>query len=82
MFKDLSFVIGLGGAVGASFVGYITPSLMYIKIFRPEIVNVFETKSKWHWIRCVFLPITCFLFGILALVAGTVGTFMHFFDKN
>ncbi len=75
MFSDVTVVIGFSGAIGASFVGYITPSLMYLKVFAPEIKAAFQ-KSKLHGLYWAIMPTACLLFGILALVAGTVATIL------
>ncbi len=70
MFDNLTFVIAISGAIGASFVGYIMPSLLYLKVFEPEIVHAFKGSilSGFHWAA---LPVTCLLFGLTALVMGT-----------
>ncbi len=72
-------MFGFGGAIGSSAVGYITPSLMYIKAFEPEIRNAFK-KSKWHGFREAALPFLCLLFGLVAFFAGTVSTALSIGD--
>ncbi len=77
--EDLSFVEGLGGAaIGGSCVGYIVPSLFYMKTFRPEIEHTFA-ESTWKGIKSASLPVLCLLFGIFALFAGTVMTLLSAF---
>ncbi len=73
LFSDLTDVFGFGGAVGGSFVGFITPSLMYLKTFEPEIRVAFQ-KSKLQGLHWTLLPTACLLFGLFALIAGTVAT--------
>ncbi len=66
-------MFGFGGAVGGSFVGFITPSLMYLKTFESEIRAAFQ-ESMLQGLYWILLPTACILFGLLALVAGTVAT--------
>ncbi len=75
MFSNITVVIGFGGAIGASFAGYITPSLMYLKVFGPEIKAAFQ-ESKLHGLYWAIMPTACLLLGLLALVAGTVATIL------
>ncbi len=70
MFSDLTFVIAISGPIGASFVGYIMPSSMYLKVFAPEIVNAFKESMLSGFSRTA-LPVICLLMGIMALVMGT-----------
>ncbi len=75
----MTFVIGMGGAIGGSFAGFITPSILYLKVFTPEIMDGFQ-KSKLHGLYWVALPVACLLYGIFSLIAGTVGTVLTLFN--
>ncbi len=72
-------MFGFGGAIGGSFVGYIMPSLMYLKTFESETRHAFQ-KSKLHGLYWATLPTACLLFGVTALVAGMVATVLDLFD--
>ncbi len=78
-FDDLTSVLGLGGAIGGSSAGFIMPSILYLNVFKSEIMDAFQ-KSKLHGLCWAILPIACLLFGIMALVAGTVATVLDIFD--
>ncbi len=71
--SDLTSVIGLGGSVGGSFVGYTMPASMFLKAFQPEIKRAFK-ESTLKGLSWTVLPVACFLFGLMALVAGTYAT--------
>eukprot|EP01084_Bolivina_argentea_P027073 50322_1 len=77
-FDDLTSVLGLGGAIGGSSAGFIMPSILYLNVFKSEIMDAFQ-KSKLHGLYWAILPIACLLFGIMALVAGTVATVLDIF---
>ncbi len=75
---DLGFVLSLTGAVSGSAVGYVLPPLAYFWAFKANFKRLWkESKSRLvlEWI----LPFTCFLFGSMALVLGTVTTIL---EKN
>lgn len=62
---DLGIVMGLFGAVAASFIGFILPSVCYLKIFG------MRAKSCDHVIAWITL-----LFGVAMLFVGTVTTLL------
>ncbi len=74
-FSNLEIVMGLGGAIGGSSVGFTAPSLIYLKTFRPEIMDAYK-KSKLKGLSWVAMPVACLLFGVMALVAGTVSAIL------
>ncbi len=65
---DLGFVLSLTGAVSGSTVGYILPPLAFFVTFKANFKTIW---GFWDWI----LPATCLLFGVIALVLGTITTF-------
>lgn len=79
---DLSIVLALTGAVAASFLGYIIPSLIYIIAHREDFISMiysfqqssihylYSWKDRWQLIRKFLLPMFMFLFGLVALVIG------------
>ncbi len=78
MFNDLTFVIGMGGAIGGSCAGFITPSIMYIKTFTAEFMAAFK-ESKLKGLCWFALPALCLLFGVMGLVAGSAATIINEF---
>ncbi len=75
MFSDLGTLISICGAIGASSVGYITPSLLYLQTFKPEIKDAFR-QSRLQGLYWFTMPMACLLFGLVCLFAGTVETIL------
>ncbi len=71
-------MFGLSGALGGSFVGFITPALMYLVCFLPEMKAAFKSSKLWG-LKWAALPASCLLFGLVSLTAGTVAVFMDAF---
>ncbi len=71
---DLGFVLSLTGAVSGSTIGYILPPLAYFWAFKANFKAAWMINRGRVVLDCI-LPGSCFLFGSVALVLGTVTTF-------
>jgi solute carrier family 38 (sodium-coupled neutral amino acid transporter), member 11 len=88
VFSELSIVLALTGAVAASALGYIIPSLVYLQTYRHEVNKVllswqpaseYFQPSLWRRVqgmRRFFLPAFLFVFGVMTLFIG-VGTVIY-----
>lgn len=88
VFSDLRIVLALTGALAASMLGYILPSLIYIRTFAVEweaMKSVFSPSSHQYKpllferlksTEQFILPVSLCLFGVMAMVIG-VATVMY-----
>jgi hypothetical protein len=88
VFSELSIVLALTGAVAASALGYIIPSLVYLRTYRHEVTKVmlsWDPASDYYQpnllkraalMKRFLLPIFLFVFGVITLFIG-VGTVIY-----
>lgn len=88
---DLGFILELTGAFGASFLGYILPSMCYFKLFSfrgllNKSIGAWRQSSP-HYKTTVSERLSAFnaffpalgmlMFGVVAMIIGTVESFMN-----
>lgn len=86
-FSDLGVVLSLTGAVGASVLGYILPSTMYLKSFSEELralldalfgphADYAEAAAQVYRRPMLLVAMFSIVFGALMLVLGVVTVFV------
>ncbi len=71
---DLGFVLSLTGAVSGSTIGYILPPLAFFMAFKANFQSAWQANKLQVIWDCI-LPGTCLIFGLIALLLGTITTF-------
>ncbi|CAM9697908.1 unnamed protein product [Chrysoparadoxa australica] len=85
---NLGAVLELVGAIAASMLGYILPSMIYLQMHRTELSAacakwdktgpdyVVELTARVMAFQPFFLPFFMLAFGLVAMLAGTISTFV------
>eukprot|EP00516_Mucochytrium_quahogii_P009122 CAMPEP_0203775284 /NCGR_PEP_ID=MMETSP0099_2-20121227/5965_1 /ASSEMBLY_ACC=CAM_ASM_000209 /TAXON_ID=96639 /ORGANISM=" , Strain NY0313808BC1" /LENGTH=492 /DNA_ID=CAMNT_0050673883 /DNA_START=110 /DNA_END=1588 /DNA_ORIENTATION=+ len=93
---DLGFILELTGALGASFLGYILPPMMYFKVNSlkrvwQRSIDVFKPgtpdysacrKTQFNGCMLFWAPALMWFFGIIAMVAGTGNSIMMLLGES
>ncbi len=84
--SDLGTVLGLTGSIGESSLAYVFPALLYVKLYKDEMLASFKKLydhrysdtetfvSKLKVMKDLAIPLAMIIFAVISMVAGAISS--------